>query len=94
MDLKHSFKKHKIVSHSTGQYTKGIYHTNSIEGFWSIFKRGIIGIYHFVSPKHIDQYVTEFTYRYNTRKLTDSHRFALVLTNSNTKIKYNKLINK
>ncbi len=93
-DLKHSFKKHKVVSHSTGQYVKGEFHTNSIEGFWSLLKRGIVGIYHFVSPKHLDHYVTEFAYRYNTRTLTDSHRFALVLTNSNNKIKYNQLINK
>ncbi len=92
--LKDSFNKHKIVSHSTGEYTKGIYHTNTLEGFWSLLKRGIVGIYHFVSPKHLDQYVTEFAYRYNTRAMTDSHRFALVLANSNNKIKYSKLISK
>lgn len=90
--LKNEFRQHETVSHTSREYTRGIFHTNSLEGFWSLFKRGILGIYHFVSPKHLDQYVTEFTYRYNTRKLTDSHRFALVLTNSNNKVKYNQLI--
>ncbi len=93
-DLKNIFKSHKIVSHSNGEYVKGKFHTNCIEGFWSLLKRGIIGIYHSVSPKHLDLYVTEFAYRYNSRTLKDSHRFALALTNSNAKIKYNQLINK
>lgn len=92
-DLKINYNHFKI-NHASKEYVNGAIHTNSIENFWSLFKRGIIGIYHFISPKHMQQYVDEFTYRFNTRTLTDSHRFALVLTNSNNKVKYNQLINK
>jgi transposase-like protein len=66
------FLDHIAVSHSGGQYVKGVgnlFHTNSMEGFWSLFKRGIIGIYHQVSEKHIDRYLNEFTYRYTNRKI-------------------------
>ena len=87
-----SFAQHETVHHTLGEYVKGRFHTNTLEGFWSLFKRGIVGIYHFITPKHMDNYVSEFTYRYNTRYLNDSHRFALVLTNSNNKIKYEQLI--
>jgi hypothetical protein len=55
---------------SAGQYVSGAFTTNGIENFWSLFKRGIIGIYHSQSPKHFHRYSTEFAYRYNTRKDT------------------------
>ena len=87
-----SFAQHETVHHSLGEYVKGRFHTNTLEGFWSLFKRGVVGIYHFVTPKHLDNYVTEFTYRYNTRTMSDSQRFALVLTNSNVRTKYSDLI--
>ena len=44
---------HKVVDHHRGEYVKGGYHTNSIEGFWSQLKRGIIGVYHLVTRKHL-----------------------------------------
>ena len=53
---------HSIVNHGRGEYVTGNFHTNTIEGFWSLLKLGIIGIYHQVSNKHIDRYVTEFAY--------------------------------
>lgn len=93
--LHKEFKEHGIVRHDQKEFVRGIYHTNTIEGFWSMLKRGIIGIYHFVSPKHLDQYLTEFTYRYNTREYSESHRFALVLSNAgNKRLRYNKLVNR
>lgn len=92
--LNMDFRAHLIINHDAKEYVRGTIHTNTIEGFWSLLKRGIVGIYHFVSAKHLDHYVSEFAYRYNTKNLTESHRFALVLTNSNMKIKYNQLINK
>lgn len=63
--------EHKVVEHSTGEYVKDGFHTNSIEGFWSHLKRGIMGIYHKVSPKHLFRYCDEFAFRYNTRAFTD-----------------------
>ena len=91
-DLKYSFKKHVSVSHSIGQYVKGIYHTNGIEGFWSLLKRGIVGIYHNVSVKHLDKYVDEFEFRYNTRKNSEVERFENMLSLSNTRLTYSNLI--
>ena len=46
------------------------FHTNNIENFWNMFKRGIIGIYHFVYVKHLERYCEEFSHRYNRRGLT------------------------
>lgn len=58
---------HTTVNHSTLEYVRGAAHTNTIEGFWSQLKRSIDGTYHAVSPKHLQQYVDEFVYRYNLR---------------------------
>jgi transposase-like protein len=62
---------HLIVSHGKGEYVKGEAHTNSLEGFWSLFKRGIVGQYHQISAKYLDKYVDEFCFRYNNRKNLD-----------------------
>lgn len=67
---------HKAVNHSAHLWADGSAHTNTIEGFWSHLKRGIDGIYHHVSPKHLQRYCDEYQYRYNTREMTDSERFA------------------
>ncbi|MBJ6366762.1 IS1595 family transposase [Snuella sp. CAU 1569] len=63
---------HKIVKHSKGQYVKGRVSTNTIESFWAILKRGIYGICLFTSKKHLQLYVDEFVFRYNTRKGTEN----------------------
>ena len=58
---------HKAVHHAAKQYVVGAVHTNTIEGFWSIFKRGIVGSFHKVSAKYMPLYVAEFQFRYNNR---------------------------
>lgn len=83
---------HETIRHSADEYVRGLVHTNSIEGFWSLFKRGIIGIYHFTSEKHLQKYVDEFAYRYNTRKITDSERFSFTLTQCIGRLTYANLI--
>ena len=66
LGLKHSFP-HSSVDHSMGQYVVGAVHTNTIEGFWSILKRGMVGTFHKVSAKYLPLYVAEFEFRYNNR---------------------------
>ncbi|HYA14520.1 MAG TPA: IS1595 family transposase [Syntrophales bacterium] len=61
------FAKHEVVAHSTGEYVRDDVHTNTAEGFFSIFKRGIYGVYQHVSPCHLHRYTTEFDFRFNHR---------------------------
>lgn len=85
---------HVVVDHRNGEYVKDGFHTNGIENFWSLLKRGIIGIYHYVSPQHLQRYCDEFAARYNTRKISDPQRFDLSLQASDGRLKYNQLIGK
>jgi hypothetical protein len=62
---------HFYVKHTLGQYVLGAIHTNTIEGFWSIFKRGVVGTFHKVSRKYLPLYVAEFQFRYNHRENAD-----------------------
>jgi transposase-like protein len=82
---------HEVIRHGSGQYVVGNAHTNTIEGFWSLLKRGIIGIYHNVSEKHLDAYFDEFEYQYNTKDITDVERFGNMLSLSNSRLTYNQL---
>ncbi|WP_291968180.1 IS1595 family transposase [Maribacter sp.] len=84
---------HQVVKHSQYQYVQGRVHTNTIEGFWSLLKRGIIGIYHFTSKKHLQLYVDEFVFRYNSRSSSEAMRFNLFLQNTENRITYKELIN-
>ena len=62
------FEFHDWVTHSTGQYVDGPVHTNTVEGYFSIFKRGMKGVYQHCSEKHLHRYLAEFDFRYNNRK--------------------------
>ncbi len=61
--------KHSVVRHSRGQYVMGDAHTNGIESFWALLKRGIVGQYHHVTDRHLNAYITEFCFRHNNRSL-------------------------
>ena len=65
---KEDFPTHETVNHSQKEYVRGNVHTNTVEGFFSIFKRGIYGVYQHVSSQHLQRYTTEFDFRYNHRE--------------------------
>jgi transposase-like protein len=90
--LKRRGYNHIQVNHTRGEYVNGSFHTNGIENFWSIFKRGIIGIYHQISEKHLDKYVDEFEFRFNTRLQSEAERFDNMLSLCNRRLTYNALI--
>lgn len=87
-------RSHSIVIHSKGEYVRGKAHTNSVEGFWGLFKRQIIGQHHFVTVKHLQRYLNECTFKFNNRENEDI--FALVVLNlvMGTALRYKALIGK
>ena len=86
------FYIHAIVRHNLNQYVDGLAFTNSIEGFWSLVKRGLIGIYHFTSRKHLQKYLDEFVFRFNTKDYDENERFTRLLTNMTVRTRYQDLI--
>ncbi|MGB8684012.1 MAG: IS1595 family transposase [Candidatus Binatus sp.] len=64
-------REHQFVRHSAGEYVRGNVHTNTIESFWSLLKRGVIGTYHHVSKKYLPLYLNEFQFRFNNRNEAD-----------------------
>jgi len=62
---------HEFVRHATGRYVDGVVHTQTIDGFWSLLKRDIMGSFHKVSRKYLPLYVAEFQFRYNNRNNPD-----------------------
>lgn len=76
------FAKHETVGHTYGEYVRGDAHTNTIEGFFSILKRGLTGVYQHVSEAHLQKYLTEFDFRYSNRAalgIDDATRTALTV---------------
>jgi len=72
--LDKEFAGHETVDHGVGEYVKGDAHTNTLEGWFSLLKRGVNGTFHHVSEQHLDRYVGEFVYRYNNREMSDTER--------------------
>jgi len=68
---------HEIISHTKNQYVVGAIHTNTIEGFWSMFKRGVVGTFHKMSDTYMPLYVNEFEFRHNNRDNPDA--FGLII---------------
>ncbi len=73
---KHGWQ-HDIVAHSKDEWVRGKIHTQGIESFWSLFKRGVIGSFHQVSVKHLHRYLNEFSFRFNNREAEDI--FAMIV---------------
>jgi transposase-like protein len=91
----HARYQHHTVDHGKGQYADADgYNTNTIEGAWSQLKRTIIGTYHQVSRKHLQKYVDEFTFRYNTRKVTVDEILDHAMVNVNSRLTYKDLVGK
>jgi hypothetical protein len=63
-----------------------------VENFWSVMKRGVYGIYHQISYKHMQRYCDEFSYRYNSRKVKDAERFTVSLQNIERRLTYKTLV--
>ncbi len=88
------FSNHEVINHGRKEYVRGNVHTNTMEGFWSLLKRGIFGIYHHVSDKHLQRYCDEFEYRYNSRGIEDGRRFEEVFGQCEGRLTYATLIKK
>ena len=73
-NLKRDFARHESVNHSAEEYVRGDAHTNTIEGYFAIMKRGLTGVYQHVSSTHLKRYLGEFDFRYNTREVDDLTR--------------------
>jgi transposase-like protein len=67
-DADQLFAEHHTVKHSVGEYVRGAVHTNTVEGVFSVFKRGMVGVYQHCSEKHLHRYLAEFDFRYNARQ--------------------------
>jgi transposase-like protein len=79
------FASHRTVVHSINEYVRGDAHTNTVEGYFSILKRGIYGTYHHVSQAHLKRYLCEFDFRYNERialGVSDTERAAKAIRGS------------
>lgn len=86
-------REHQAVSHSTGKYVRAMAHTNGMESFWSMLKRGYIGTYHHISPKHLHRYVDEFSGRHNARPMdTEDQMAAVVRQAAGKRLTYRQLI--
>ena len=68
------FADHQTVNHSQKEYVRGEASTNTVEGYFSLLKRGLTGTYHHVSPRHLHRYLDEFNFRYNARSVNDAIR--------------------
>ena len=84
---------HEAVNHSAGEYVRGMAHTNGIESFWSMLKRGYQGTFHHFSEKHLDRYVREFAGRHNIREKDTANQMGIVAVDMvGKRLRYQDLI--
>jgi len=80
--IENEFTSHNYVRHGIGEYVRGDIHTNTIEGYFSIFKRGMKGVFQHCSKEHLKRYLCEFDFRYNNRTalgVSDAERTIIAL---------------
>lgn len=92
--LSRSGYEHDMVNHTADEYVRGEAHTNNIESFWALLKRGYHGTYHWWSGQHIGRYINEFTFRFNNRKFSDGSKFDILLSNCQGRLSYKQLTKK
>lgn len=78
--LNKEYKDHQVVNHEKDEFVRGEYHTNNIEGFWSLVKRGIVGQYHKITQRYLQNYLDEFSFKYNFKEAENI--FELFLYNA------------
>ena len=83
--LEHSFAGHESVKHSAKEYVRGEAHVNTVEGYFGLLKRGVMGTYHHWSQQHLHRYLSEFDFRYNARRTDDVDRAELAIQMSGGK---------
>lgn len=82
--LNKKYRGHEVVNHEKDEYVRGAYHTNNIEGFWSLVKRGIVGQYHKITRKYLQNYLDEFSFKYNFKgeeKIFELFLYNALITN-------------
>ena len=84
--------KHEIVIHSDKEWIRGDVHTQTIDSFWGLLKRGVVGTYHQISIKHLDRYITEFSYRWNNRQNQELFKITVACLVYGIPLPYAKLI--
>jgi len=75
--IKNRFR-HDVIHHEE-EYVRGDVHIQGIENYWSLLKRGLVGVFHHVNARYLNDYLREFEYRFNRRKASDAERFASLL---------------
>ena len=87
------YEGRESVKHSAREYVRGNVHTNTVESFFALLKRGIVGSYHHVSRKHLNRYCDEFAFRWSNRHVTDTERTTLALQQTpGRRLPYKKII--
>jgi len=93
-DLGTLFFSHETVNHSVGEFVRQQASVNGIESVWAVLKRGLTGVYHQVSPKHLDRYVKEFTFRLNdgnVKRHTVNRLDSMIRASANKRLTYERL---
>ena len=86
-------RPHETVRHGAGEYVRDMAHTNGMESHWALFKRGIDGVYHHISVKHLDRYANEFEGRHNSRPLDTVDQMSTLAQGAlGKRLRYNDLV--